>query len=420
MGRDEGVRCTPVRLGRRQDAADEIRLVTAFRRAIVGLDGGALRLALLLRILFIVGLLEIVVMVMLRFVPLEHFGRDVIDAVLLALLSAPILYWLVVKPVGDLATEAERVRSALDHEREARTLREMAEAEKAEVEVQLRQSQKMDAVGRLAGGLAHDLNNLLTPILSCSELLLADWNAGEAQREDVQDIREAAQRAASLTKRLLSFSRMQPRQPSGVAVDELVRGMEGLLPRILGANIALVTAFDASLERIEADPLHMEQVIMNLAVNARDAMPDGGRFSIEVRSVAEGSSAPRPFDGRLGSYGVMLVASDTGCGMDEWTRAQIFEPFFTTKGVDEGTGLGLSTVYGIVRQSGGDITVESRLGEGSTFRIYFPAADSAEVVEKASPEGVAGAGATDGDRTIQVLDARARDGWKSAVSRRPS
>jgi len=394
--------------------------VTVFRRAIVGPGGGALRVTLLLRILVIVGLLEIAVMVMLRFVPVEHFGRDVIDAVLLALLSAPLLYWLVVKPVGDLATEAERVRSALDHECETLALRELAEAERAEVEVQLRQSQKMDAVGRLAGGLAHDLNNLLTPILSCSELLLADWDTGEGRREDVQDIQEAARRAESLTKRLLSFSRMQPRRSTGVAIDEVVRGMEGLLSRILGAHIAFLTAFDADLPRIEADPLHMEQVIMNLVVNARDAMPDGGRLSIEIRSVAEGTPVPPPVDVRLGAFRVMLMARDTGSGMDESTRARIFEPFFTTKGVDKGTGLGLSTVYGIVRQSGGDITVESRPGEGSTFRIYFPAADSAEVVEKASTEGGASAGATGRDGTNQALDAPARNGWKSAGSPSPS
>lgn len=405
---------------RRQDAADGIRIVTVFRRTIVGPGGGALRLALLLRILLIVGLLEVVVMVMLRFVPLAHFGRDVLDAVLLALLSAPILYWLVIKPVGDLATEAERVRSALDYERQTRALRELAEAERAEAEVQLRQSQKMDAVGRLAGGLAHDLNNLLTPILGCSELLLADWDTGEARRKDVQDIQEAARRAGSLTKRLLSFSRMQPRRSGVIALDEVVLGMEGLLSTILGAHIVFTVAFDADLPRVEADPLHMEQVIMNLAVNARDAMPDGGRLSIEIRSVAEGTPVPPPVDVRLGAFRVMLVASDTGSGMDESTRVRIFEPFFTTKGVDKGTGLGLSTVYGIVRQSGGDITVESRPGEGSTFRIYFPAAGSAEVVEKASSEGGAGAGATGGDGTNQALDARARDGWKSAGSLSPS
>lgn len=394
--------------------------MTVFRRVIVGPDGGALRVTLLLRILVIVGLLEVAVMVILRFVPLEHFGRDVLDAVLLALLSSPLLYWLVVKPVGDLATEAERVRAALDYERETRALRERAEAERAEVEVQLRQSQKMDAVGRLAGGLAHDLNNLLTPILGCSELLLADWDTGEARRKDVQDIQEAARRAGSLTKRLLSFSRRQPHQSGVLALDEVVLGMEGLLSTILGAPIAFTVACDADLPRIEADPLHIEQVIVNLAVNARDAMPDGGRFTIEVRSVAEGTPVRPPVDASHGSYRVMLVASDTGSGMDESTRGRIFEPFFTTKGADKGTGLGLSTVYGIVRQSGGDITVESRPGEGSTFRIYFPAAGSAEVVEGVPPEGGAGAGATGGDGTNQGLHARAWDGWGPAESPSPS
>ncbi|MHB8870100.1 MAG: sensor histidine kinase [Thermoleophilia bacterium] len=394
--------------------------MAVFRRAIVGPGGGALRVTLLLRILVIVGLLEVAVMVMLRFVPLEHFGRDVIDAVLLALLSSPLLYWLVVKPVGDLATEAERVRSALDHERETRALRELAEAERAEMEAQLRQSQKMDAVGRLAGGLAHDLNNLLTPILSGSELLLADWDTGEARREDVQGIQEAARRAGSLTKRLLSFSRMQPRRSTRLALEEVVQDMEGLLSKILGADIALATAFDADLPMIEADPLHMEQVILNLAVNARDAMPDGGRFSIETRSVAEGAPVPPPIDGRLGSYRVMLAASDTGSGMDESTCVRIFEPFFTTKDADKGTGLGLSTVYGIVRQCGGDITVESCLGEGSTFRIYFPAAGPAEVVEEVPPEGGAGAGATGGHDTNERPAGRAWDGWEAAGSPSPS
>ncbi|MCZ7661611.1 MAG: hypothetical protein M5U22_01025 [Thermoleophilia bacterium] len=238
-----------------------------------GGTGGAGRL--LLRILLVVGVLEFGVMEILHIVPLDHLWRDLFDALALASISSPVLYLLVVKPVGILATEAEKARSDLARERAIREEHERMEASRAEIEAQLRQSQKMEAIGRLAGGIAHDLNNLLTAMIGCSDLLLAGWDSGDARRDDVEEIREAAERAASLTGQLLAFSRRQPRQPRRLALDEVLRGMERLLARLLGEDVDLVTVLEPDLPAVEIDATHVEQVILNLAVNARDAMPRG-------------------------------------------------------------------------------------------------------------------------------------------------
>ncbi len=242
--------------------------------------------------------------------------------------------------------------------------------ERKRLEAQLQQAQKMEAVGRLAGGIAHDFNNMLTAVKGYSEFLLDDLDVSDVRRTDVQEIAKAADRAASLTRQLLAFSRKQVLQPRPVNLNDVVEGMEKMLRRLIGEDISIVARLETELRLVEADPSQVEQVIMNLAVNARDAMPTGGTLTIETRSAtlerveADWAIEPGPY--------ALLVMSDTGIGMDAQTRAQIFEPFFTTKPVGQGTGLGLSTVYGIVKQSGGHVSVYSELGHGSTFKVYLP------------------------------------------------
>jgi signal transduction histidine kinase len=233
---------------------------------------------------------------------------------------------------------------------------------------QLRQSQKMEAVGRLAGGVAHDFNNLLTVIAGYAALLKEELGANREQPE-LEEIQNAVKRAAELTRQLLTFSRKQVWQPRVLDVNGVVSGMEGMLRRLIGEDISLVTALAGDLGKIKADPGQIEQVIMNLAVNARDAMPAGGKLLIETKTthLEAGQMASLP----AGRY-VQLSVSDTGHGMSAETASRIFEPFFTTKEVGRGTGLGLSTALGIVEQSGGTLTVESKLGVGTVFRAYLP------------------------------------------------
>ncbi|HEY2375314.1 MAG TPA: ATP-binding protein [Gemmatimonadaceae bacterium] len=232
--------------------------------------------------------------------------------------------------------------------------------ERKELELQLAQSQRMEAVGRLAGGVAHDFNNLLTVIKSYSTILLSALE-GDARREDVEEIAAAADRAAALTRQLLAFSRRQMMQPRALHLNAVVTDVEKMLRRLIGEDIALLTRLDPELWLVHADPGQIEQVIVNLVVNSRDAMPNGGHLTIETENV------PRD----AGSY-VMLAISDTGVGMTPEIRAHLFEPFFTTKERGKGTGLGLSTVYGIVKQSGGDIAVQAESGKGATFKIFLP------------------------------------------------
>jgi len=242
-----------------------------------------------------------------------------------------------------------------------------------QTEAQLQQAQKMEAVGRLAGGVAHDFNNLLTVIRGYSELLLARLQPNDSMRKDMEEVKKAADRASGLTRQLLAFSRRQFIAPKLVDLNALVVNMDGMLRRLLGEDIIdLCAELAPDIGAIRADPGQMEQVIMNLAVNARDAMPKGGRLIIETRNVTVGKGPRKDAVGvEPGTY-VQLTVRDTGHGMDAETRSHLFEPFFTTKEKGKGTGLGLSTVYGIVRQSNGTIAVESVPGQGSVFKIYFP------------------------------------------------
>ena len=253
------------------------------------------------------------------------------------------------------------------------TARKRAEEALRASEEQLRQSQKMEAVGQLAGGIAHDFNNLLFAILGYSELLLADSEAMSSKaRQDLLEIMKAAERGSSLTKQILAFSRRQALRPTSVSLNDILDKMESLLRRSLGEDVELVMVHDPGLWTVEADVHQFEQVVMNLAVNARDAMPTGGRLTMQTANVElheEFCNAQQWVS--PGSH-VMLRVSDTGVGMDEATLMRVFEPFFTTKEVGKGTGLGLAVAYGIVKQSGGSIYVESEPGVGTTFTIYLP------------------------------------------------
>lgn len=252
-------------------------------------------------------------------------------------------------------TEQKRTRAALD-----------------ESEQMLRQSQKLEAVGQLAGGIAHDFNNLLTAILGYSEMLLERFETDDEAREKIRQIKRAGERAADLTKQLLVFSRKQILQPAVLDLNQVVTGTSQLLQRLIGENIRIELRLDAALEPIEADRGQIEQVIINLAVNARDAMPGGGTLLIETNNALFAESAERI--AALPIQYVLLTISDTGAGMTADVQARAFEPFFTTKEVGKGTGLGLSTVYGIVKQSGGFMRLDSEIGVGSVFKIYLPRA----------------------------------------------
>jgi two-component system cell cycle sensor histidine kinase/response regulator CckA len=272
------------------------------------------------------------------------------------------------------------------------------------LEAQYRQAQKMEAVGQLAGGVAHDFNNLLTVIISYSQMLLADIAEDAGARADVMEIKRAAERAALLTKQLLAFSRQQVLRPQTLDLNLVIGELEQMLRRLLREDISIVLTLDPELGAVAADPGQIEQIVMNLVVNARDAMPSGGRLSIETSNVSFDSPYQvRASEAQLeaGAY-VVIAVSDNGSGMSAQVQARIFEPFFTTKRMNEGTGLGLSTVYGIVKQSGGYITVYSEIGQGTTFKIYLPRVDSA--ADSAAADESATMHTTSGGETVLIVE----------------
>jgi len=294
--------------------------------------------------------------------------------------------------------EVAEVTAAFDR---LRANLQKTENEQKQLEQRLRQAHKMEAVGRLAGGVAHDFNNLLMIVSGHCELLSDRIPAGEAGRSNVEQIQKAADRAVSMTRQLLAFSRMQVLEPRTIDLNAVIADMGKMLARLIGENIEYGFTPDASLVSVKADPGQIGQVIMNLVVNSRDAMPHGGNIEVRTRNaVLDRDEARKRHPMEPGEYALLSV-TDTGQGMDEKTKTHIFEPFFTTKEVGKGTGLGLATVYGIVKQSGGFIWVESAPGKGTTFEIYLPHGQGAKVdeMEKAKPGAI-----PRGKETILVVE----------------
>jgi PAS domain S-box-containing protein len=296
---------------------------------------------------------------------------------------------------GSLYTEDQSVTPILDASGAVTHFVAIKEdmTERLQLEAQFRQAQKMESVGQLASGIAHDFNNLLTVINGTAELVLDQVSQDDPVHADVQEIFHAGERAAMLTRQLLAFSRQQILEPRVLNFNTVVAGLESLLGRLLGEDIDLVVVLTPGVGHVKADPGQIEQVITNLAVNARDAMPQGGRLTIETQNVEidDDYAHQNEVDAPPGSY-VLLAVSDSGAGMDEATRTRIFEPFFTTKGPGKGTGLGLSTVYGIVKQSHGSICVYSEVGQGTSFRIYLPQVAEASGIDRPAPTVVSSSG----------------------------
>jgi PAS domain S-box-containing protein len=255
-----------------------------------------------------------------------------------------------------------------------------------QLEEQFRHSQKMEAIGRLAGGVAHDFNNLLTVISCCSESLLSEVPSGDPARDLITEIKKSGERAAALTRQLLAFSRRQILEPKVLDLNAVVDDCETMLERLVGEDVDLVAVLAPALGRVKTDPGQIEQVLMNLVVNARDAMTEGGKITIETANIVLDQTYCRSHaEVKPGRY-VMLAVSDTGCGMDELTKTHIFEPFFTTKELGKGTGLGLAMVYGFIKQSGGHINVYSEPGLGSSFKMYLPEVEATSTPWASSSE----------------------------------
>jgi two-component system cell cycle sensor histidine kinase/response regulator CckA len=277
--------------------------------------------------------------------------------------------------------------------------------EQKRLQDQLHQAQKMESVGRLASGVSHDFNNLLTVIIGYCEMLLDDTKDNPTTSSMVKGINRAAERAATLTQQLLAFSRKQIIQPKRLDINELIVNLEKMLRRLIGEHIALTTRLGAEPGIIKVDPAQLEQVLMNLTVNARDAMPGGGKLTIETSDIYLDDAYCRLHSEVAPGGYVMLSITDTGCGMDEKTEENIFEPFFTTKEPGKGTGLGLSTVYGIIKQSGGHIGFYSQLNKGTTFNIYFPMAADTEAAEYEAKEQISmGPKTVEGSESLLVVE----------------
>jgi signal transduction histidine kinase/CheY-like chemotaxis protein len=318
---------------------------------------------------------------------------------------------------GDLASAFNYMADELDKRATANTQlfaeRVRAEKEARKLEEQLHQSQKMDAVGQLAGGIAHDFNNSLTLIKVCSQLALQELEKGDPVREKIQKIDEATQRSGDLVRQLLTFSRRQVVELKVLDLNDLLTNLDKMLRRVIGEDIELVTKTAEGLGKVKADPGQIEQVIVNLTLNARDAMPGGGKLVFETANAElDQEYARNHIQAAPGSY-VVLSVGDTGKGMIPEVRQHIFEPFFTTKEAGKGTGLGLFMVYGIVQKFGGHIIVESEPGRGSTFKVYLPRADEqmeaarGELLEKELPRGEETVLVVEDDNDLRSLMAQA-------------
>ncbi|MGZ3556117.1 MAG: ATP-binding protein [Gemmatimonadaceae bacterium] len=361
--------------------------------------------------------------------PAHHFLDLMLLTGLLILIIGAIGAWLISRqitaPLREIALASNGIstgdytrRVAVSSDDElgflADSFNDMARdlTHQRKLEEQLRQAQKMEAVGQLAGGVAHDFNNLLTVIMSYSSMLLADGDSGDPDRGDIQAISDAAVRAAALTRQLLAFSRKQVLQLQPVNVNAIVTDVEKMLRRLIGEDISLSTHLDPQLALINADAGQLEQVLLNLAVNARDAMPDGGTLTLTTDNAdLSDEHRDRHLGAAPGKY-IMLAVTDTGTGMTREVQQRLFEPFYTTKGAGKGTGLGLATVHGIVKQLGGDVYVYSELGHGTTFKVYFPQLTAvpdvlvAAVESREAPRGSETILLAEDDDALRALGAR--------------